>query len=181
VPRESVRRVERVEPSHQPVARHLRDDRRGGDRRALRVAVDDRRVLRGRRPEAKAVDEARLGRRRQRVQHCPQPGEVGLVQPVAVDVARRDHAHGHLLRALEHASEQVLAQLLGALLRVVQVRERADPVVAQAPVVEQHAGDDERPRERAAARLVGARDEARAEPAVEAEELLAGRLHGVRR
>ena len=44
-------------------------------------------------------------------------------------------------------------------------------------VVEQHAGDDERPRERPAAGLVGARDEARAEPAVEAEEPLAGARH----
>jgi hypothetical protein len=35
-------------------------------------------------------------------------------------------------------------------------------MVAQARVVEQHAGDDERPGERAASRLVRPRDEPRA-------------------
>ena len=42
-------------------------------------------------------------------------------------------------------------------------RQRPHAVVAQAVVVEQHAGDHERAGQRAAARLVGARDEARAE------------------
>jgi hypothetical protein len=46
-------------------------------------------------------------------------------------------------------------QLLG----VVQPRERPDTVVAEAFVVEQDAGDDQRPREAAASRLVNPRDE----------------------
>ena len=41
VGREPVAGIEGVEPPHQAVARDLRDDRRGGDGRALRVAVDD--------------------------------------------------------------------------------------------------------------------------------------------
>jgi hypothetical protein len=54
-------------------------------------------------------------------------------------------------------------------------------VVAQALVVEQDAGDDEGPRERAATGFVDARDEARAESAVEAEQSLAGpAAHDVR-
>jgi hypothetical protein len=54
-------------------------------------------------------------------------------------------------------------------------------MLLEARVVEEHAGDDERPCERAATGLVGAGDEARPELAVESEELLAGRLHGDRR
>ena len=63
--------------------------------------------------------------------------------------------------------------LLGLdLLRVVQERQRPDPVTAERGVVEQHARDDERPRERAAPGLVRPRDEPHVEPAVEAEESL---------
>ena len=59
-------------------------------------------------------------------------------------------------------------------------RERADAVVAQTVVVEQHARDDERPRERPAPGLVRARDEAGAELAIVGEELLAARArHGL--
>ena len=49
-------------------------------------------------------------------------------------------------------------------------------MVAQAVEVEQDARDDERPGERPAPRLVGTRDEAHAEPAVEREEPPAGQL-----
>ena len=63
------------------------------------------------------------------------------------------------------------------LLRVVQQRQRTHPVALQELVVEQHAGDDERPGERAASGLVGACDEPGAEPAVVLEEALAGSLH----
>lgn len=47
-------------------------------------------------------------------------------------------------------------------------------MVAQAGVVEQHAGNDERSCERASAGLVDTGDEARAQPAVETEEPLTG-------
>ena len=52
-------------------------------------------------------------------------------------------------------------------------------MLAQALVVEQHAGDDEQPGERAPSRLVGPRDEAGPEPAVEPEQLLARAAHGL--
>jgi hypothetical protein len=42
-------------------------------------------------------------------------------------------------------------------------------VIAQTPVVEQHPGDDERAGERATSCFVGAGDEPRAEPTVEAK------------
>ena len=47
-------------------------------------------------------------------------------------------------------------------------------MVAQQIEVEQHARDDERPGERPATGLVGAGDEAHAEPPVEREELEPG-------
>jgi hypothetical protein len=43
--------------------------------------------------------------------------------------------------------EELLALLLAALLRVVQIRERTNAVLLQARVVEQHTRDDERSRE----------------------------------
>ena len=99
------------------------------------------------------------------------------MEPVAVDVARRDHAHRHLLRAAEHRVKELLALLLAALLRVVQIRQRTHAMLLEACVVQQHTRDDERSGERAATCFVGSRNEARTKLPVESEELLAGRLH----
>ena len=85
---ESVVRVERVETTHDAVAHDLRHDRRGGDRRAPCVAVDDGAVRRRRRPEPEAVDEAGVGGRMQVGEHGPQASEVRAVQAVAVDRPR---------------------------------------------------------------------------------------------
>ena len=170
----AVRRIQGVHPPHHPVARHLGDDRGGGDRGALLVAVDDGAVLRRGRPEPEAVDQADLGRRRELREHGAQAGEVRAVQPFAVDLGRGNGAHDDPLGAADDGAEEPLALGLAALLRVVQERERADAVVAQPRVVEQDARDEQRPGERPPARLVGAGDEARAEPTVELEKLPAG-------
>ena len=61
------------------------------------------------------------------------------------------------------------------LLGVVQPRERPYPSAAQRLVVEEHAGDDERACERAASRLVRARDVADAEAPIVCEKPLAAR------
>jgi len=167
--------VQRGRPPHVTVTRHLRHDRRGRDRGAPFVAVHHRPVRRRGGTEAKTVDEAGLGRRRQRGEHGAKPGEVRAVQPVSVDLARRNHTYGDLLGAADDRPEELLPPLAGDLLGVVQQRERPHTVVAEAAVVEQDTRDDERPRQRAASRLVGARDEACAEPAVEREQLLADR------
>src|SRR5262249_38386132 len=74
----------------------------------------------------------------------------------------------------EDGAVELLARRLAALLRVVQAGERPDLVVAQLRVVEQYARHQKRPRERPAARLVGAGDEAHAELAVELEKLASG-------
>jgi hypothetical protein len=175
--REAVSRIERIEPVHQPVARHLGDDRRGGDRGALRVAVDDGRVLRCGRPEPEAVDEARFRGRCERLQHRPQARKVRAVQAVTVDVARRDDTHRDLLGAGEHRVEELFPLLRRTLLRVVQVRQRAHLVLLQRCVVEQHPRDDERPGERAPTCLVGAGDVPRSELPVELQKPLPGSLH----
>ena len=99
------------------------------------------------------------------------------MQPAAVDLVGGNDADDDPLGAADDAAIELVALVGRNLLRVVQVRERPDAVLAQARVVEQHTGDDERPGERAPPGLVGSGDEARAELAVELEELLAGPAH----
>ena len=125
-------------------------------------------------PEPETVDEAGFRARREVGQNVAQPPEVRAVQAVAIDVTRRDHPNRHLRRRVEHGAEKRLAHLGLDLLRVVQQRERPRAVPVERVVVEQDAGDDERAGERSSARLVGARDEPDAEPAVVAEKPLAG-------
>ena len=95
------------------------------------------------------------------------------MQAVPVDRARRDDADGDPRRAARHGAEELLALRMVDLLRVVQERERANDVVAEALVVEHNARGDERPREASPPGLVRARHEAHAESAVEGEELAA--------
>ena len=67
------------------------------------------------------------------------------MEAVAVDLARREHPHADLLRAAGDCAEQPLAVLGRDLLRVVQERQRTDAMATQRLVVEEDAGDDERP------------------------------------
>ena len=152
---------------HVAVAGHLRDDRGGGDRGALLVAVDDRAVRRRQGPELEAVDEARL-RRLAGPERLPQAAQVRAMETVPVDHRRREDPNRDPRRAAENHPVELLAPRRVDLLRVVQERERPDLVVAKALEVEQHAGDDERPCERPAPRLVGPGDEADAEAPIEA-------------
>ncbi len=167
--------MERVHAVHHPVARDLGDDRGGGDRGALRVAVDDCAVRRGQWAEPEAVDEAgavRRGRCRRAPIRSPQRFE--RCRPSASIAERGDRpAPRRATPQARTALEEPLALLGIDLLRVVQRRERPHGVAAEALVVEEHPRDDERAGEAAAPRLVRARDEAHAEPAVESEELLA--------
>ena len=84
------------------------------------------------------------------------------MEAMCIDFARGHGTNGHLRRAGEHGAEELLAFCGTKLLRVIQERERPHAVVAEALVVEQHTRDDERPGQRAPARLVRAGDEARA-------------------
>src|SRR5262249_33562060 len=153
--RKAVRRIERVETAHQPVARHLRDDRRRRDRGTLLVAVDNGHVLGRSRAETEAVDETGV-RGGERLEHRPEPCEVRVVEAVSVDVRRRDDAYGYAFRARDDSVEQLLAAIVRALLRVVEEGERPDAVLAERAVVEQNAGNDERACERSASSLVRA-------------------------
>src|SRR2546421_11572979 len=80
VRREPVVRIESGQPSHRPVADDLGDDGRGGDRRALLVAVDNGLVLRRGRAESKAVDETDLRWRRELPKDRPHRGQVRAME-----------------------------------------------------------------------------------------------------
>jgi hypothetical protein len=108
------------------------------------------------------------------VEDCPERSEVGAVEAVSVDRADGDDPDADGRGVGDDGVEERLAVGRGDLLRVVQRRQPTHPGAAQQPVVEEDAGDDERPRERASARLVRARDVADAEAPVVSEEPLAG-------
>ena len=126
------------------------------------------------RAEPEAVHEARLRLRREVAQHSAERPEIRAVQTVPVDLAGRDDAHRYVRRGVEDGAQKQLAHLGIDLLRVVQQGERPRSTAVQRRVVEEDAGDDERPCERASTRLVGTRDEADAEPPVETQESLSG-------
>ena len=158
--------------AHVAVARDLRDDRRRGDRGALRVAVDDRPVGRRGWTQPEAVDEVRLGHRVEIAENRAKTTEIRAVQADTVDLARRDHAHRDRGGAADDRAEQLLSGVRRDLLGVVQRGERANAMTAEMLVVEHHARDDERPRQRAAPRLVGACDVADVELSIEPKEPL---------
>jgi hypothetical protein len=78
------------------------------------------------------------------MQRTPKPREIRTVQPLAVDLSVRDHLDRDLRRRREHGPEERLPVLGADLLRVVQMGQRANAVVAQRLVVEKDACDDER-------------------------------------
>ena len=106
------------------------------------------------------------------MQRTAQPVQVRIVQPDAIDLPRRDDLNGNPGCAREHRPEQLLTVLRRDLLRVVQLRERPNAMVAQRVVVEKDAGDDERAGERAAPCFVSPGDEASAELSVEPQQPL---------
>jgi hypothetical protein len=126
------------------------------------------------RAEAESVDETDLGGRRERVESGAKTREVHPVQAVAIDRVGGDDANRDPLGAADDRSEELFPVGRGDLLRVVQQPERTDAVIAEAGVVEQHAGDDQRTGQGAPAGLVSTGDVAGAELAVEAKELLSG-------
>ena len=78
-------------------------------------------------------------------------------------------------RGCEDGMEEALALLRLDLLRVVQAGERPDAVPAQRAVVEQDAGDDERPGERPSPASSAPATNRASEAPVEAEQPLSGR------
>ena len=170
VRREPIVREQRVHPPHRAIPHDLRHDGCGGDRSAALVPVDDGQVLRRRRPEPEAVDEASLGRRRQ----CAQAGSHRLqVRPVetrSVDLRGRDDPHRERRRAAHYPAENLLPLARRQLLGVVEPRKRANAMIPKALVVEEHSGDYEWPGQTAASGLVHARDETEPELPVELKE-----------
>ena len=89
-----------------------------------------------------------------------------------VDLGVRDHPDGHALRTRQYRAIELLPLVRVQLLRVVQIGERPDAMVAKSGVVEQHARNDERSCERSPARLVRSRHPAGAEAPVEPKKPL---------
>src|SRR3989475_8820329 len=96
-----IQRVAHGEQLHQAISHGLRDDGGGGDRMAMRVAVDDRFV---RAPElggGEAVDENEVRRAAEPTQRPPhgQDGGAPDVEPVDLPHARGAHGNGERPRA----------------------------------------------------------------------------------
>ncbi len=130
--------------------------------------------------DREAVDEAEAAGARDPGEGVAERGEVRLVQ-----AARVDPAHGarddHDLGGRTHDDRVQLGARLGVvLLGVVEGGQRADLADAESLDVEEHRGGDERAREAAAAGLVGTRDPADAQAAVEPEEPAPGAALGAR-
>jgi hypothetical protein len=66
------------------------------------------------------------------------------VQTHAVDLPWRHDLNRNAGGTVQHRAEQLLAVLRRDLLRVVQLRERPNAMVAERVVVEEDAGNDER-------------------------------------
>jgi hypothetical protein len=88
------------------------------------------------------------------------------MEPVRVDLTRRDRTYGNPLGTSDDGPKQRLPCRAGQLLRIVEQRQRADTVVPQTGVVEQDARDDERSSKRASTRLVRPCDKPRAEATI---------------
>ena len=146
----------------------------------VRVPVDDRALLVAEVGHREAVDEAQAPGPRDAGERVAQRGEVRLVQPVAVDAAHAARDDDDLDgRAHDHRVELV-ARLGVVLLGVVERGERPDLADAEGLDVEEHGRGDERAGEASAPGLVGARDPAHAQAAVELEEATPGAALGPR-
>ena len=95
------------------------------------------------------------------------------MEAVPIDRADGDDSDADRGRTRTDGLVQHFTLLDRDLLRVVQGRERPDARAAQRVVVEEDAGDDERPCERPASCLVRTRDEPHVELPIESEEALA--------
>jgi len=111
------------------------------------------RVLRRRRPsrnpstrQISAVVRGRESRAK--------PREVHAVQTIAVDRVGGDDANRDALGAADDRAEELFPVRRRDLFGVVQQPEWPDAVIAEAGVVEQHPGDDQRPGQRAASGLI---------------------------
>jgi hypothetical protein len=95
--------------------------------------------------------------------------DIGDVQAVPVDAARRAHGDRDAGRRPDHGGIELLPLLLALLLGVVESRQ-GEPLRAADPLqVDQHPGREQRAGQGAAAGLINTGDEAAAEGAVEPE------------
>ena len=176
-----------VGAAHVPVAGLLREHRRSGNRRALRVATDDRSMLGGSRAEVKAVAKADASLTRDLLERITERREVRDVQPARVDPRRAAGHDRDSRREPEDQRVQLGSPLGRVLLGVVEGAQRADRARRQPLEVEQDSGGDEGSGEAAATGLVGASHVADTKRPIKCEQppaspprTTAGRLRGIR-
>ena len=163
-----------VGPAHVPVARLLGQHRRGGDRRALGISANDRALLVGQLGNREAIAQADAAAARDLGQGITQRRQIRLVQTSGVDPGGAAGDDRHPCRQAEDHRVQRRPSFGRLLLGVVQRPQCPSLRRAQAVEIEQDAGCHQRTGQAPPPRLVGAGDEANAEPTVEAEQLAAG-------
>ena len=145
---EAVTRAVLRQRAHQPVARHLGDDRRRRDRHHQTVAADHGLAFAGRVDPVATIDKDVPRQLRQRLHRAGQRPQRGAQDIVAIDSRRRREGHRER-RSRADLLEQFLAPLRGQPLGIVDALR--DPLG-----IEHHGRGHHRTRQRTAAGLVAA-------------------------
>ena len=153
---EAVARMGGAEPDHQPVARHLGDDRGGGDRQHQRIAAITASQSQPTAMRSRPSTNTRRGFTGQRLDGARQRPQRGPQDVVAVDARGRAEGDRDLGAGADFQIE-LFAILEGELLGIVEP-------LRDAVGIEDHGGGHHRPGERAAPGLVAAGDRHHAPP-----------------
>jgi hypothetical protein len=121
--------------------------------------------------QAETVDEADALRMGNALEALRESLTVGDMEPARVDASDAANGHRNAACRADHGRVELLAFSVGALLRVIELGQRAPVRHGERPVIDQDRRGDERAGQRAATGLVAARDVADAELPVELEEL----------
>jgi len=153
------------EPAHDPVARHLGDDRSGGDREAERIAFDDGLHLAIDRRSDAAVNECDIGvdpEHGHGARHRQQRRAQDVDAVYFVHARRADpDASGAASGATSQRPIAVLALFDGEYLRIVEpIAQR----LGEAAGIENYRGRDDRSGERPAPGLIDAAHQSFASP-----------------
>ena len=149
---ETILRETRAEVAHNRIARHLRDYARGRDREAVTIAVDNRRLRQRKGKHRQAIDEDVLRWNGESCKGCAHRFVSRAQNVDRIDLDRINDAHGPRDRVVrDEIMVNLFAFLRQKLLRIVKL-----------PVPEffrkNDGGGYDRTGERAAPRLIDARD-----------------------
>jgi hypothetical protein len=169
---EAIARVALAHARHEAVACHLGDNRGGCDGRARRVSVHDQLVRGCLGAERKfSVHEAWLCPLARASERPPEAGQVGVLNPDPVYLARGEGDERHDLRVREDGGGEALAFGTRQALRVVQlVEEVSARAGGEALQVEENACGHDRSGSAGAPHLIDAGDQANAASEVVGKE-----------